>query len=536
MTSGQFNYLSQVGYSGTLADKTNAYYKDLIAAYSPYMMQKSEKYYLKAADVVGVSDAAPAINAAIAAAQADSVSTLVLPPGSINVNSQITVPTTRNLTIQGSGEDTLLVQTAATYTKAMMCVQGTEGTKTALAGDLAAGTYVLTLPSATASALAVGDTVGFESNLIVFGAGGTGDSQEGRASEYRKVEAVSGTTVTLDSPILFNYTVADSATSYKVNLGPRMVFKDMRFTSSDPTVNRWRTLWVEKCGNVALENLVLDNAGGGIYLADCFGGYAENIHVNRLQNFTDFRGYGLAVLGRTAEMFIRNLYGRYNRHLFTTLADQRGSDQYGGPRNIVVQNGVGHANASSFAVWDTHPYGYDIVFDNCHAFGGTGTNAHGFQIRSIKTKIVNPVVRNVSGCGITVLSVASDCTVTGGEIGFSTLQGAKFAAADCKIAGVRVYNNTAAGISYVGADNLQIINNHCTDNQYGVQDTNAADGSTGVVIAGNNLPKSVTQTISALSIKKPASFANNICRGYGAATDGTFTPQAGLIKVNTTTD
>jgi len=481
-----------------------------------------------ASSVGGVDDAA-VLEAAVAAAVASGYRRLALPPGQINLRTDwdiTSVPT--GFEIVGSGPDTVLNQVGATMTKASIHVRGSDGTKVALAADLAAGAVSVTLPTAVASTLAVGDIVGLESTLQTFLHGGVWAG----ASEIHKVIAVSGTTITLDGPLIWPYTTSATAVCWRMAPLKRIAFRNFTMTSTDP-LNGYRGIFASKIDGLELTDITVRDSGGGLQIFDCIDSLVSRVRLDRLPQHNDHRGYGVAAGGRTARLLVENLWGRSCRHVFTTLGDERtDATVWGGPRDVIVRNGVGETN-DNFAIWDTHPHGWRIVFDNCIASGGAGgTGGDGFQVRCKYVSIVNPVVHRCAGSGIQIDPTAESTRVTGGELAWNTAGGSGLGP-NSEIFGVNIHDNTGAGVVISGGaqgSGSRIINCRLERNTYGVQDQTSGE-HTGIVVSGNYIPKSTgVQNISLLNPKSDLVFAQNILPGYGSGADGVSGTVPGTVS------
>jgi len=457
------------------------------------------------------------LEAATSAAAASGYRRLILPPGQINLQSDwdiTSLPT--GFEIIGSGSDTVLKHTGGTLSKALIHVRGSDGTKTALASDLAANTATVTLPSAVASTLAVGDIVGFESTLTAF----TQGAVNAGASELHKVISVSGTTVNLDSPLIWPYTISASAVCWRVSPLKQVALRNFTLTSSDPLVNRLRGIYASKIDGLELTDITARDAGGGLFVHDCMDSLVSRVRIDRLPNTGDFRGYGVTALGRTAKLLVENLWGRGCRHVFTTLGDERpDTTVWGGPRDVIVRSGVGEISGG-FAVWDTHPHGYRIIFDNCLATGGLGAGGDAFQIRAKYVSLVNPVSYRAGGSGFQLDPAATGTRILGGEVAFATAGGASLAN-DTEINGTVFRDNTGAGaVVGVNAAGSRILNCRFERNTYGLHDQSAGE-HTGVLVTGNYIPKSAgVQTVSIQSPKSNMLITQNIMTGYGPGLDG----------------
>lgn len=515
---------------------------DKTEASGTYLAKAEEAYRIARSDIEAGADNRDAIQAVITAAVTSGVRHVILPPGKITLGRQLTIPPTgHNLIIEGHGDDTVITQVAGALNRALFYGTGTDGPKIALTADLPAGSGSVQIPSALASFLAPGSILGIECQTLVYGLGRVG--QESYASELRKVVAVSGTTVTLDSALLHTYTVAAGGVAWQLSPLSGVQLRNFTITSTDPLAVKGRSILFEKAQNLRLSGLRIRDAGGGIFAMDTMDSFLTDIEIENLPNIGSFLGYGVVVGGRSAHAYIEGLRGRNVRHLFTTLADERkgivATTQWGGPRHVTIRGGAGEQQRSGtqYSIWDTHPYGYDIVFDQCRAYGGSGSSSNGFQIRSKNTRLVNPVAMYSGNQGIRVDPLtAGETEIVGGEVSFAGAGGIGLAK-NTAIKGVWIHDNRLAGITFTDtASGSRISDNRIENNQVGIHDqSNGA--ATGIIVQGNSIPKSPTQTAALLSPKGNLIYAYNIVPGYGPGNDGVGgTPAATVKKAGNVTD
>jgi len=489
-----------------------------------YLQQANDAYKVKRSQLSTTLDNRDAIQAIIDDVVATGIRPIEFPMNMvIPLGQQITIPANAHgLTIDFKGST--IQQIAGAVNKALIFGTGSDGTKVALTADATAGLTTLDVPSAVASTLSVGSLLGLECTTVVYGIGTSG--QEGYASEIRKVTSVSGTTVTVDGPLLHPYATSAAAVAWKVTPIIGVTIRNLTMTSTNPTSVYARNIQLDKIQGLRLEGIKIRDSGGGIYVNDVIDAHLSNIEIDGLPNVSNFLGYGVAVGGRAAHIYIENLRGRNMRHLFTTLADERTIasvlTQWGGPRHVTIRGGVAEQSktGTQYSLWDTHPYGYDIVFDQCRAYGGSSASSHGFQIRSKNTKLINPVALYSGGQGIRVDPLTgSEVEIVGGEIAYAAASGIGLGK-NTAVKGVWIHNNTTAGIS-IGdtVTGSRVTDCRIEDNQYGIQDSSTGL-HTGVIIQGNAIPKSVTQGTALLSPKSNLRYTFNSVPGYGVGNDG----------------
>lgn len=485
-------------------------------------------YYMSRTEIVEGVDNRDAIQAIITKLSVSAgIKHLVLPPGEITLGRQLTIPSTcHNFTLSGHGDDTVIKQVAGAVNKALIYGTGSIGTKVPLTSDLTAGSTSIQIPISVASTLVVGSIIGLECTDIVYGIGSA--SQEGYAGEQRKVLSVVDTTVNIEGPLLHNYPVSSSAVAWKIEPLRGLTVKNLTFTSLDPLVYRGRALGITLGQGFRAEGIRMINSGGGIQIMDTFDSYCRDIEVDGLPNYDGafkWCGYGIVTGGASSNSYIENLRGRNFRHLFTTLADERTvgetTTQWAGPRHVTIRGGAGEQarTGTNYSIWDTHPYGYDIVFDQCRAFGGSSSSSNGFQIRSKNTRLINPFAKWSGNQGIRFDPVATEGEIIGGEVSFSGSGGVSLSK-NTQLKGTWIHDNTNAGVTIGDSSGGSIVSDcKLEENTYGVHDQSTGLAS-GIVIKNNIIPKSVKQVNSILSPKSNLIFAQNITKGYGASLDG----------------
>lgn len=178
---------------------------------------------------------------------------------------------------------------------------------------------------------------------------------------------------------------------------------------------------------VSVENIAFANnyknetKTGFLNYSNCINAYAKNIHMNgsdsaglqlgntvdsimdnvKCIDFTNNQdsgryGYGINVVGACQNIIVNKPIFRKTRHGFTTDGVNGG---WGVPRHIKIIKGLGIDGGRG--VFDTHPTGEDITFDNCTVVGSkpgadgtTYGESIGFQIRCKDVKLINPKVNN----------------------------------------------------------------------------------------------------------------------------------------------
>lgn len=439
--------------------------------------------------------------------------------------NRITMPSGTHL-IFAAGAVVEMNQVDTQSGSSLFWAAGTDGPKTALGTNAAAGAQSVTLPSV--SGLAVGDIIGLESTAS---AGSYGEGLNWYVRELHTITKITGTTVELDFPLTYAYLTADSAVWWRVDPAQDITLEGGEFVRGPgvPTTTTTGSylLRVTKGRNVTVRGVTLRDMTGGILLLDVVDAAVTDSVIDGLRAYDSAYGYGIAVCGGSCRVLVDNLIARNTRHCFTTLADQRtGTDFYGGPQHVQVTNSLGFGSPGSLSIWDTHEFGRYISFANCRAIGG-GASASGFQIRAKDVTLTDCQASGNGLRGIVLTANSERVTVMGGDIGNAGGAGIAVSGDDHRLVGIHVHHSGGAGIAW-GADAIRPQVQSCliTENLYGIQDAGAT-GSTNARIRDCVIPQSATQTIAVLSLSATAVADNLQCLGYGGTSTGFYLPEAG---------
>jgi len=453
------------------------------------------------------------------------------------------------ITLQGVGDASVLYATNDTagtdpnwvfVGNSLIEARGQDGTKVTLEAAAPKGTRQLVVPTTLASTLSIGSIVAIEENITSGWVFGT----DGKPLEMHKVVSLSGTTIDLDSPLIYGYTGA--AQVYKVTPVQGIRIRDLAVTSTWDPVTRAGVYSIRlgRAANPVIERVRIFNAAGGILLTNVVDAHVSDCTIDGLPRYADSAGYGVAVEGPSWNVSVTGLVGRATRHLFTTL---QAPGSYGGPRDVTVVGGIGEggdvrANGEGpLAIWDTHAAGNRISFIGCSATGVGMPGNSGFQVRAKQVRIIDCVAKYNSLRGIAIVpGEADDVTISGGEVAYNGECGIT-AGGNTTVTGVEVHHNGQRGVNWNGASRVLVTNCYIHDNvNEGVRDQAAAGSKAGtVVVTGNIIPKgsgSWPQPNSTHGLGGTnAVFANNVVRGYGATNDGTAGFEAGVVKQNNVT-
>ena len=325
------------------------------------------------------TDNATFINTTIARAVAAGGS-IFIPRGTYRYGSSLDIDG-NNLRFRGEGRLSILKATAA---GAHFGHPATKPTRTLMTSNANAGDITVTLSTGGGASFTVGQFLGLESQDAGFGL----VAATNRAAEEHKVMLITGDVLTLDSPLIFNYTTGNSADWYNASddILTDCEIRDLAFTTLDSSTTSVRTLNLRSFHRLKLDNIWVFDAGGGILMEGCHDVQTTNIHVENLFHLGDSFGYGIMVIGQSSNVEITNYIARDTRHAFTTLSREDTGNFYGGPRDVTVNNGHGMNSdavreaVQALSIWDTHAYGQNIQFNGCTGHQGGNVN-QAIQIR-----------------------------------------------------------------------------------------------------------------------------------------------------------
>lgn len=430
--------------------------------------------------------------------------------------------------IWGAGRETELHITGTLTDSRLIYAAGTEGSKTSLDANVDAGALSVVLPTGEGSAFSAGDYIALECTTIVYGSAG-------RTREIRKVLSVSTDTVNLDASLAFPYTTAASAQFSKITPVRGVGVRKLAIMNSAPLTNTGYAVRFRYCAEPVVESLALVNAGGGVLLHEAFDAHVNGLTVDRLPNYDSAFGYGLTFAGSCYRGTVDGLRGGGCRHLFTALSDERtGSVFWGGPQFITVNGAVGTGDDDSLSIFDTHEYGWMIVFNGCQAFGG-GAACSGYQVRSRHTKLIGCTSMRAGLRGVSVASTAQDTQIIGGEYAYAVTNGLSMNGTRTRAVGAEIHHNGTTGATFAsGAVSPALESCNLYDN--GRLSANAAvqdQGATAPRITGCNIPfASGTQVFSIQDLAATGIASGNLLTGYGNAGTGMTGTTAGAKVVN----
>jgi len=320
-------------------------------------------YYVGDYGTIGSGTDNVAINAAIAAASSAGGGVVYGIPNKVYTlaNAQALALASnvglKNLRLDVSGWTTA-GSTAITAT-------GSIGTATNLTANANEGATTLTAASWTG--FAAGDWIKISSTAVW---GSTSQA----LGEINRVASVSGTTLTLSTPLMDSYTTATTAKAQKITFVDDVSLENIRILGPSNTTLDISGVSLQWCRNASVNGLTcVRTQRQGIALIDVIHSRLNNMFFaeNELSGFA----YGVTVNWACQDVTISNFSGYRMRHL---ISFGGGSGSITGvPRDVQVTNAF--ARQVTDAGFDSHAAGERIHWTNCHVNGST---QDGFAIRT----------------------------------------------------------------------------------------------------------------------------------------------------------
>lgn len=354
----------------------------------------------------GLADDTTAIQDAIDAAATFGAAAF-FPPGRYLITDTLVLYS--NTTLRGSGRGLTVID--ITGLGAALGAGKTGITATGVLAGSATATVSVnvtrnakTCTVADASGLAVGDVVLLSSDQTFATAASL------KKGEIKRIEDISGTTVTFEDATYDSYTAAS------------------------PTILTKFTTWLR---NITIESLTIegtnvDNMERGVYIfgaedvvvRDCEFNYCDWNSVN-LRDVVNFKVtgntflnvpwidngpnyYGLVVENATAHGVFSGNHGTKCRHLFTTGYTVTTP---GATRFVVVANNVDTYSQS--ASYDTHNGSENItIIGNTSSF----SEANGINVEGRQTQVIGNTVVGFATYGMYIRDGAGDCTISDNRV------------------------------------------------------------------------------------------------------------------------
>ncbi|GGC67166.1 right-handed parallel beta-helix repeat-containing protein [Hoyosella rhizosphaerae] len=496
------------------------------AAHHNVTLLSSHRISVSRTSLLNADDASVPIQQAIDTAVASDISTVELPPGDPGEYLCRSGIETKGRSLIGA--DTALTIDGTITTRALITARGAlSSPRVPLEYSAEAGDQRVHVPTPLHGTVKPGTVIGLASRVQTTGPSTVGTGQEVFATEIHIVTGISGLYAHIDEPLLWPYPVEADARMFVIDPVANFSIEEITITTTSATDYPTFGLIVREAQNPIVD-ITLLNAGGGAGILNTIDA-AVRVQANTLPRSYDEFGYGLTIAGACARVSAE-ASGHDCRHVFTTLGESRptsdgtGFEQWGDPRHITV-TGSGTGGTNSFAVYDTHPAGYDITFYNCSADGG-GSDAAGFQIRNRNAKLSNCVSTNAGNVALRMApGAASEVIINGGAYRGAARVGVGLAEGT-KIYSATISNNGEAGVIIPnGADSATVSNCVIENNgQFGIQDQSSGNHSD-VLIDRNRIPRSGTQTTGVLFPKSNMAITNNYFANFSSVEEAIHQPE-----------
>lgn len=396
--------------------------------------------------------------------------------GDFPINNLISIPpsTIGNIEVRGMGMGVtnLLMSTGLNSQGANDAIKvgaltvsssGNTGTLTANANIKAT---TVTMSTADSAKFAVDDYVLLE-HTGIYSAAPSGGARQGEVHRVTAVNTGTGV-VTLNTPILANYTTANTALLIKLTLLTNVKFAHLTIKKDvgNLTSSTIQFFTAYHVNNMQLDCVQLIDSVANFYSAltyqSCINSSITNCYI--LQNAANASNqqYGIALTSHCTNIIVDHCkaYGSW-RHPFEVTGRTSVSDPCtaGQGRNVTISNclSIG-SNTGSF---DTHADADQVRFENCAVLGTTGGN--GFELRSARPVVSNCTVNAAVTRGFDLLEDASDAQII------------SCSASNCGNEGLRIQTNVKR-VKVIGGS----YNNNSNDG------INVAIGADYTVISGVN--------------------------------------------------
>lgn len=348
----------------------------------------------------GSTDDTAAIIVAISALNDAGGGTLYYPDGIYAISGALNLRD--NVKHIGEGPGRTIIKPTAAFTEIFSGdgVPNTSQSNT-LASNAAAGAETITLTAGKGANFTAKDYA-----ILISDDAGPGGSAL-KQGEFIFIQSIATDVITLGGPLQFAYTTANTAEVQNVNFLDGQHIEGFEFDGNNFLSNR--PIDLEWAMRPIIKNCYARELPGTyIGLAGCYFARLNNISgldflSGGVFGETSKFGYAIVELGMNEGMVAANLNFDAIRHGYTTAA---GVETHGVAVNTRIVNGV--ASNCRGSGWDTHGEGVGIEFHNCTVNGSLHA---GFQIRSVRTRLVGCYANDCLGPGILLSSSAQDCDV-----------------------------------------------------------------------------------------------------------------------------
>lgn len=298
-----------------------------------------------------------------------------------------------------------------------------------LATDMAAGSILTQLSTGQAANFAVGNVVQIVDETFLLS--GNGNPLVQKQGEFVTIVAnyqpqppttpivYPADTISFRTPIQYNFAVANQARLVKYNWLYGVEITDMSFTHLTYPQGNAAMVY---CGACFEPRIIGCSAYHGMQQGFAFGGCYNaraDVQAHDLKSGVDADGssfgYGILEAGPNAGGQF-NVNAHRVRHAYTTggnlaTSSPKVDTPYGIPMSSVV---TGVASDTHMSAWDTHPEGYNILFNGCIA---NGAGHSGVQMRCRQGSAVGCQIDRTVGAGVFIPASGldayiADCVMT----------------------------------------------------------------------------------------------------------------------------
>lgn len=321
----------------------------------------------------GITDDTDAMGKALSAAQNTGTGsqTMLFAGRDFAYSSQVQI-TKNNTMISFDGNARMIPLATGTAFR----VEGAAPTSwISLAADAEEGATTITL--ASPAGWSVGEWIELRSESPLPGA----NTEAGKCALIALITDVSGTTLTLDRTLPYDFTTAASAVAGQPSMIENVVIDGAQINRRDFSTLIGFGIYLKYCANVIIRAPRIygskpvnaaDQSGGvnGISI----GHGCINVTISDA-DIAHVGWYGISISGYCEGVRINGGEIRDCRHGISLVWL---SNEYGEPHNITI-TGV-TARDCNQSCFDTHDTGRSVIFDKCRAFGSRTDS--GFQIRN----------------------------------------------------------------------------------------------------------------------------------------------------------
>jgi len=312
----------------------------------------------------GVTDDTTAIQNAINA----SSGLVLIPAGTYIITSDLTISADIDIALYGT------LQLGTGSVNGITTAVNARGSAIALSSDAASGSYTLGITTSGLSGMAVGDYIKISSNEVY------DPRTSSLVGEGALVLDFDSSSITLDRPLVFDYTTANGA---KVSVSEAFTVRisgQGSIIGNDSDTQFGLNLF--SCKNSSISGVSVQYCTSSLFrLSDCVDSKIEFVTGSYASAPT--LGYTTSVYGACKNIKVDNITSSNVRHAFTT--NNPPSPNAGVPVDVFVSNSVSLGTINSGDAFDTHAATWNVNFFNCKSYGSSGI---GFNFEASSGSIV----------------------------------------------------------------------------------------------------------------------------------------------------